>query len=386
MVKVVVLCDWLPPDFGAVGQYAIQSARELAARGNCVTLIGFSSRKGSITTEHVVAGVLRVVRLQRKPYDRSKLAVRAFWTIGANIALVRSAWTELRSADEVHFTGSPPYLLHFIMPVAKMLGVRTRYRIADFHPECLMAALGREPLSLRAVLWASRFWRRRVDTIEVLGEDQRRRIIECGVAASRVTLVRDASPIEFPAAGVSATPPPALRGRKIILYSGNWGVAHDHQTFVDAFDLFSQQYPQAAGVWLNATGAKADAVQDELQRRGLCFARTAPVALSELAGVLLAADLHLITLLDAFVGYVLPSKVYACAASGKPILFIGSDRSDVDLICLERAPPGFYERAEVGDVHAAVRGMERLLLRAERSSSIEEPLELHPPASTRSII
>ena len=35
-------------------------------------------------------------------------------------------------------------------------------------------------------------------------------------------------------------------------------------------------------------------------------------------------DAHLITLSDAFVGFVLPSKVHGCIASGRPVLFIGS--------------------------------------------------------------
>ena len=30
-------------------------------------------------------------------------------------------------------------MIHFVMPLAKLYGRRTRYRITDFHPECLMA-------------------------------------------------------------------------------------------------------------------------------------------------------------------------------------------------------------------------------------------------------
>ena len=32
--KLIYLCDWLPPDYGAVGQYSSLFARELAAEGN----------------------------------------------------------------------------------------------------------------------------------------------------------------------------------------------------------------------------------------------------------------------------------------------------------------------------------------------------------------
>ena len=46
---IVMLCDWLPPDFGAVGQYALGFARELAGAGNHVALVGFSSAGGMLS-------------------------------------------------------------------------------------------------------------------------------------------------------------------------------------------------------------------------------------------------------------------------------------------------------------------------------------------------
>ena len=43
--RLVYICDWLPPDFGAVGQYAMLSAREWATSGWAVTLVGLTSRE-----------------------------------------------------------------------------------------------------------------------------------------------------------------------------------------------------------------------------------------------------------------------------------------------------------------------------------------------------
>src|SRR5438093_173626 len=41
--RLVYICDWLPPDFGAVGQYAMFFAREWASDGWAVTLVGLTS-------------------------------------------------------------------------------------------------------------------------------------------------------------------------------------------------------------------------------------------------------------------------------------------------------------------------------------------------------
>ncbi len=47
--RLLYLCDWLPPDYGAVGQYSLQYARELAAEGRDVVLAGLSSQESSDT-------------------------------------------------------------------------------------------------------------------------------------------------------------------------------------------------------------------------------------------------------------------------------------------------------------------------------------------------
>ena len=68
--RLVYLCDWLPPDFGAVGQYAVLEARDWASRGFAVTLVGLTSgaaAQGAI--EPVGEGSLEIV-LESYAYGR----------------------------------------------------------------------------------------------------------------------------------------------------------------------------------------------------------------------------------------------------------------------------------------------------------------------------
>jgi len=359
--KILILCDWLPPDFGAVGQYAVGFANDLASAGHRVSLVGFSSTASSETKEAFGTGSVLTRRIYRSQYDRGNFIKRGIWTLGANMALLFSARREFFSADEIRFTGSPPYLIHFVMPLALLFRKKTRYRITDFHPECLMATYERVPFWMKVLHRVTLGWRRRVSVIEVLGEDQKRHIMAAGISAERVELLRDPSPIRFDGNHVATEVPESLRDRKIILYSGNWGVAHDHLTFVEGFEAFCIDNPNVAGVWLNATGGRADLVEAELKERGLPFVRTRPVPLEQLPAVLLAADVHLITLVDNFVGYVLPSKVYACIASDKPILFIGSRDSDVHLLSEQARNENTYQQVKVGDQKQVISALETLL-------------------------
>jgi hypothetical protein len=105
-------------------------------------------------------------------------------------------------------------------------------------------------------------------------------------------------------------------------------------------------------------GAGAEEVAGRLVTAGVPFHRSSPVALEKLAGLLRAPAAHLITLRDRFVGYVMPSKIYACLESGRPVLFVGSADSDVDL--LARSVPGGYWRVSCGDAEGFATALEAL--------------------------
>jgi len=361
MARIVYLCDWLPPDFGAVGQYALNAARALAGQGHQVVLVGLTSGPTASRAETVGRGGLTIRTLSAPAVDRARLGRRLAWTLATNLRLLRHAWADLRRCDRVVFTGSPPFLLHLLVPVGWWLRVPLTYRITDFHPECLMAALDRVPWPLRLFHRLTVALRRRVDRFEVLGRDQQRRLAEIGIPDARITLDRDTAPVPIDPAATPLPVPAALAGRVVLLYSGNWGVAHEVDTLVEGYLAHHRQGSGRVGLWINAIGANADRVEQRLRAAGAPVARSRPVPLADLPRLLVTPAAHLICLRDGFVGYVLPSKVYGCLLSGRPILFIGSDRSDVDLLCRERCAPGqTYLRVPVGDVAGVADALETL--------------------------
>jgi hypothetical protein len=358
--RLLSVCDWLPPDFGAVGQYALLDARRRAAAGEEVVLAGLSSTGGSIEEEALGSGRLKIVRLQAESYDRADFKKRALWTLRTNLRLVRALRPELRRANEVLFTGSPPFMIHFLVPLNLLLGKRLTYRITDFHPECLMAERGHPSLALRLFHRWTVALRRRVDRFEALGEDARERLVANGIPPARIAVRRDASPVEIPPGTPPLPIPEELRGHKVLLYSGNLGVAHDHETFVEGYRRHHREGSGRVALWLNAVGAKADRLEEILRGEGLPIYRSRPVPLDLLARLLVTPDAHLITLRDEFVGFVLPSKVYGAVASGRPVLYVGSERSDVHLLCARELPAGRYHRAGVGDPTSVARALEEI--------------------------
>ena len=102
-----------------------------------------------------------------------------------------------------------------------------------FLPEVLIAALGKSPLPLRLFEKLTWWFRERVRTFEVLGEDQRHLLLAGGIPPNRIRLKRDISPVQ-----VSDEVKPAQKPRGVgvakefFLYSGNYGVAHETETIV----------------------------------------------------------------------------------------------------------------------------------------------------------
>src|SRR6266404_8910903 len=156
--RLVYICDWLPPDFGAVGQYAVLFARQWASEGWAVTLVGLTSGPSNRQAAEVVGdGSLEVLRIHRRTYKKQKFLARLIWTVVSNILLLSAAFRAMRRSDAILFTGSPPLMVHFIAPLNLLLRKRLFYRITDFHPECLIAERGRTGLILGLLLRLTHF-------------------------------------------------------------------------------------------------------------------------------------------------------------------------------------------------------------------------------------
>jgi hypothetical protein len=358
--RLFYLVDWLPPDFGAVGQYGLFFAREYAEGGREVRLIGLSSSVSSIVTENFARGLLRVTRLRATPFRKTSSIQRLLWALRANSRLVWAVINDPESRNaELIFTGSPPFMLYFSFLAKALKGCRLIYRITDFYPEVLLAAWGRKPLPFALIERITWILRRHVDEFQVLGEDQRRLLLAGGIDPRRISLKRDVAPVAISTNEAPARHPAELRGFRVILYSGNFGVAHDVATIRDGLIRHHHEGSRRFGLWLNASGSAVVDLVASLRAEGVPVAVTPPCSLEMLPGVLAAADVHLISLKANFAGYVLPSKLYGCLSSKRPILFVGPKCSDIHLLCDEDKTL-LYRQVENDDAEAFALALEDL--------------------------
>ncbi|MEI7931472.1 MAG: hypothetical protein WCI21_00210 [Alphaproteobacteria bacterium] len=355
-LPLVIVCDWIPPAFGAVGQYQDRRARMRAAEGNVAVLIGLGSR-----AEVLQEGSLTIVRLAAvRPPPKASMARRALWAINNSrrlLAEVGRAVGKLPEGEvEILVTGSPPFLAYLVILANRFFWRRTViYRITDFYPETLFATGHLRWLKpLQGLFHALR---RGADRIESLGDDQTRRLVETGFPLERIVLARDDSPIkDWSRRTPVARPYPD--DKVTLLYSGNLGLAHELETFCAAYEQHVVQGSNRVRLWMNGQGARVADLVAFCEARGLPLHVTPPAAIEDLPEVLRAGDAHLVLLKDPFWGYVLPSKIYACLELETPIVYVGPPESDLHALLTRHEFPWFHARA--GDVDECQRLLETL--------------------------
>jgi glycosyltransferase involved in cell wall biosynthesis len=141
------------------------------------------------------------------------------------------------------------------------------------------------------------------------------------------------------------------------MYSGNFGLAHDVDTFLEAArrlrddDRF--RFAFVGG------GKRKSQVERFVEEHGLANCIVEEYQPRERLGELLsAADVHLVTMMPSWWGLVVPSKFFGVAAIGRPVVFVGPEQSEIARL-IEEWECGCT--CGVGDVDTLIREIERLV-------------------------
>jgi colanic acid biosynthesis glycosyl transferase WcaI len=222
--------------------------------------------------------------------------------------------------------------------VARLAGRPFVYNIRDLYPDM---ALGGD--IVRPSWWVRRWEKmhrralRQAARVIVLGDDMRERILAKGVAPERVVVVRDGTTIPAP-----APEPSDAQARKtldeirggfpfVVLHAGNLGFYGAWGTLIEAAKILRDEN---VGLVFTGDGANRAAVEaaasDSPNIRFLPFrpARELPL-------VMMAGDLHVITVRRGLEGVVVPSKLYSTLAAGRPVLAVATDTSNASRIVLK---------------------------------------------------
>lgn len=356
-MHILLLNEYYPPDTSATAKMAAQVAETLARRHQVTVVAG---RPSYDPEEFYRYALLRrdtrndvaVERVGSTAYPRHRMRRRvanylSYLTLAVPRALAIRPDVVLAMTD-------PPVAGIAGAWVARLAGRPFVYNIRDLYPDM---AVGGD--IVRPSKWVERWERmhrgalRQAARVIVLGDDMRERILAKGVRPERVVVVRDGT--SFPASMPESNDPVVREIRSgipfVVLHAGNLGFYGAWGTLLEAAKMLREDN---AGLIFIGDGANraalAAAASDSPNVRFLPF-RPA----EQVPHVMMAGDLHIVTVRRGLEGVVVPSKLYSILAAGRPVLAVAAATSDAARIVVESGCGLSADPDDPAAVAAAIR-------------------------------
>jgi glycosyltransferase involved in cell wall biosynthesis len=145
-----------------------------------------------------------------------------------------------------------------------------------------------------------------------------------------------------------------LQGKFVFMYSGNHSSSNPLRTLLDAA-VELRNDPDIRFVFVGGGLGKQE-VDRYIRERGLPNVISLPYQpLERLQYSLSAADVHIVSLGNAFVGMIHPCKIYGAMASARPILFLGPNPSHVTDLLDENNIGWHIQHGDVAGTVATIR-------------------------------
>jgi glycosyltransferase involved in cell wall biosynthesis len=335
--KIVFVNRYFFPDESATSRMLSDLAFRLARRGLSVTVVTsrqlYGDPRAALVPKEVVGGVT-VYRVATANHGRARLLGRALDYASFHVAASIGLLKVLSRGDVVVAKTDPPLISIAVSRVAMWRGATLVNWLQDLFPE-VASALTPDilPKWLEKQLASARDRSlRRAAMNVVLSEGMRARLLDRGIESARIRIVpnwADTSSVTPRASLESVTRQKlGLANRFVVGYSGNLGRAHEFETLLGTARRLRTD--RGFAFLITGAGAKAEGLRRCVQAEGLdnfVFQDYQPPEL--LGDSLAASDVHIVSLLPALEGLIVPSKVYGILAAGRPAVFIGDHKGDV---------------------------------------------------------
>lgn len=331
MKSVLFVNRVFPPAPGATGELLDELAARLVREGWQVTVL--AARPAGVSVRSELKNGVRVEWVGGLPFTRASHWKRALSYLSLYPALLWRAWRLPRHAVVVMLTDPPLQLV--LGPFIRLFKRSFLVHWAqDIYPEVAeqLGVIRAGGLGARALRRVANFFLRRYDRTVAVGECMKERLVQRGLDAGRVEVIPNWADTEsvIPLAhGQNAFRREHVpAGKFVVMYSGNFGLAHAFAPLLDAAERLQTAEPRVLFL-LVGDGPRLKWIRDEIARRGLHnVTLLPPQPRAQLAASLGAADLHLASMLGELCGLVVPSKVYGILAAGRPVIFLGPRASE----------------------------------------------------------
>lgn len=254
--------------------------------------------------------------------------------------------TLVKNGDKVLMVTNPAPMVVLMSRLKTKIGFELNILVHDVFPE------NTKPAGLKLPFYGliKRIFDKaysRADQLIVLGRDMEKVMeqkVERFAYKPKFTIIENWADVE------EIEPQCFPKGKCILQYAGNIGR-------VQGLDKVIAQLTDDVEFHLYGTGAMEESLK-ELGHPNVFF--HGPYFRSQQNEVLATCDIAVVTLQDGMYGLGVPSKTYNILASGRPILFLGPENSEIDLLVREKGIgycrwPEIWDKEEFAEMGARAR-------------------------------
>lgn len=353
-----------PPSAGATGRVLRDLARAFAKEGWQVTVLttgpkALKERDGSI----------RVVRVKARQNPRGILAYGWIW-LKLLIAGLR-----LPGGHLLVTMTDPPLLVLAGQIIRKFKKGRHIHWCHDLYPDILPALGVKLPgFVMEGFKKLSRRAMTKADKLIVIGRCMARHLTYNGIDPKHITVIPNWPDFELSGTpsgrnsyigqaaanldveGVKPFEEQIKAGPKFrVLYAGNLGRAHPVETILKAAEILDKENPEIEFVFVG-DGKGFEEIARERSRRSLENIRFLPYQPPEkLREVMESGDVHLISVREDTAGMMVPSKLYAALAVGRPCIFLGPAASETAKVITDFKAGCVIPQGQAAELAAQIR-------------------------------
>lgn len=338
-MRILIVTPYFAPDLGPSAPMLTLLSEDLAAKGHQVCVIAavphFPSgqvadqyRRGLFQWDH--QNGVRICRVRVPSGDRAHLGHR-LWVFIVYQALATLAG--LRQVYDVVLVTNPA--LETGLPFTILCWLRRKpgiFAVWDLYPEVgVQLGIFHSPWIIRLVRRLEDFCLRRARWVQSLAEGFIPNLQSRAASPDRVVLIPPWLDTDF------IRPLPRLNPFShennldrafVVLYAGNLGFSQGLENVLYAAQKLADE--PALRLVLVGDGTARASLAARVEEMGLSNVIFLPFQLRErLPEVLATADLALVSLLSGIGAGSLPSKTYSCLASGRAILVVTDEGSDL---------------------------------------------------------